>query len=201
MNPFLIKLANLSYRQTFIISLLVGGFYYLMFFDNGEKLDTQIKQIQTKVTEQEVIAVESDKAQQDLEKIKSSLANLETQFKSAAQQLPTEISMAEILKSIDTLARSSNVSIKEKEPKTSLHQDFLEISPLRVKAEGNFSEIVMFIYYISSMQRISRLKSFSISMVAMNDRNMDRKGKLILDGEVESYRFLSEAEREKVKKK
>ena len=97
--------------------------------------------------------------------------------------------MPELIRSVDAIARATGVSVKSKEPRSPRieKEGVLEAVPVKVVLEGNFSEIAMFIYYISSLERTTRVKNFDMSVPVGADV---RKPRLVVDADILSYRFL-----------
>lgn len=193
-NTLLIRLAALSLRNALIGAILVGFlFYNSPYFDDGSRLDLQIQDIQKRLLEQSTLAVESEKALLEVERVRKAVSELEMQFGKIAKQLPNEIVISDVIRSVDMLARSSGVSVKDKEPRGSVRQDFLEVFSLRIRAEGSYSELTSFMYFLGSTERITRVRNFILS--APNERAMG--GKLSFEGEVQSYRFIQDSGVEK----
>lgn len=186
-NTILLKLAALSLRNALVFSVAAGVLFFNSgFYDDGTKWDRDLAALKTKIAEQESKAAESDAALKEVDRVRRSVGALEEQFKLVAQQLPTEINMPDVLRSVDMLARSASVSVKDKEPKPTSKQDFLEIYPMRIRAEGSYSELTMFIYYLASTQRITRVRNFTMNLMT----GPGKGNRLSFDGEVISYRFL-----------
>ncbi|MEI7973034.1 MAG: type 4a pilus biogenesis protein PilO [Bdellovibrio sp.] len=193
-NTLLIRLATLSFRNALVGSILVGFLFYRSpYFDDGSRLDLQIQDIQKRLVEQSSLAAESEKALLEVERVRKAVSELEVQFGKIAKQLPNEIVISDVIRSVDLLARSSGVSVKDKEPKGSVRQDFLEVFSLRIRAEGSYSELTSFMYFLGSTERITRVRNFVLS--SPNDRS--RGGKLLFEGEVQSYRFIEDSVLEK----
>lgn len=198
-NTILSRLAALTYQKALIVAIAVAALFYFTLYDDGSAVDKKIADLQNQVNAEQLKTKESDAALKEVDLIRSSIGALSEQFKIAAQQLPSEIQMADILKSIDTLAKSAGVNIRSKEPRSSKKEDILELIPLHVNLQGSFSEITMFLYYVSSMERISRVVNFNISVTGAEALKYKNNG-LVFDGEIVSYRYLGDAKRDEVKK-
>lgn len=188
MGNFLLRLALMGSKQILILCGIAGAAYYFMIFDDGTALRTQISGVQAEIKKEEVKAAEADKALKEVEAIRASLNTLGQQFQLATKQLPSQYSMPELIRAIDSIARASGVSIKSKEPMAPKPEKdgIVEYLPVKVVLEGQYSEIAMFIYYISSLERITRVKNFDMGVPTGADI---RKPRLQVDAEVMSYRF------------
>lgn len=185
MNPILARLAALKVEHTFVLALLVSGFYYLTFFDDGSTLDAQAQNLRQQISTERTKEKESDQALARIKQLRESYAALTDQFKFVSAQIPNDIQMSEIIRTVDTMAKTSGILIKTKEPRQPVREDIVETLPIRVEAEGTFSEIAMFIYNLSTIERVYRVRHFSIK-APTDDR---RTQKLTMDAEVASFRF------------
>jgi Tfp pilus assembly protein PilO len=193
-NSLLLRLAVVGYRNVLFGALIVGFLFYKSpYFDDGSSLNAQILDLQKRVDEQSALASESEKALREVDRIRLAVNDLEAQFSKVTQQLPTEIVISDVIRSVDTLARSSGVSVKDKEPRPSVRQDFLETFALRIRAEGSYSELTSFMYFLASTERITRVRNFVLN--SSSERSLG--GRLNFEGEVLSYRFVENAKMEK----
>src|SRR5580698_7972351 len=117
MNKIVLRLAQLTNQQALIVAVVLTALFYFFMYDNGEDIDRQITAVQVQLDEQNKKIKDSEAAIKKLENIRASVASLHEQFQVASHQLPSELKAAEILKTVDTLARSAGVSIKSTEPK------------------------------------------------------------------------------------
>ena len=193
MNSFLARLSAMTMQRALIVAALIGAFYFFTMFDDGSSFDQKIKNVDNEISNEDKKAKASDEAIKKLEQIRSSIATLQDQFKLMAQQLPTETNASEILKTVDTLAKSAGIGIKLKEPREAKKEDFVEALPLHLRLQGTYSEITMFLYYVSIMERITRLRGFSLEKVANSENEKLKSGTLVFDGEIMSYRYLAAA--------
>lgn len=186
MNPQLMKIATLKFNQAVIFGAIITAFFYYSMYDDGSSLDAQAANLRQQIEAERVKERESDTALERIKQLRDSYALLTDQFKIASSQIPVEIQMSDIIRTVDLMARTSNVVIKTKEPKTTLKEDIIEIFPIRVVAEGGYSDLTKFFYNLSTIERIFRIRSFSI--VAPTDTKKSQK--LSLEVELASYRFI-----------
>ncbi|GIL18049.1 MAG: hypothetical protein BroJett040_18000 [Oligoflexia bacterium] len=189
LNNLLTKLAAMSWKNVGIGALVVAGFYYFAFFNDGSAIDKRIEQLQTQLKQEEAKSKESDEALKEVDAARNSVGILNEQFKTAAQQLPSEIQPAEIIRSVNVVARSAGVVLKTTEPRQTKRDDIVESMPLKVVIQGSFSELMMFLYYVSSMERIMRVTTFTI---APPPNEKIPTGEVIFDGEILSYKYLGD---------
>jgi Tfp pilus assembly protein PilO len=186
MNPYLAKLAGLKLNQALLFGGILSGLFYMSMYDDGSQLDARIQSTQVTLDQEVVKGKESDRALARVTELKNNYSILSDQFKLASSQIPTEMQMSEIIRTVDVMSKASNVVVKAKEPRNTLKEDILEVYPLKVQAEGGYSDLTKFFYSISTIERIFRIKSFSIS--APTDEK--KKKTLTLDAEFNSYRYV-----------
>lgn len=191
-NNLLIRLAALTMQKALIFGVVAGALYYFMAYNDGSQIEGQLAQIQSQIAEQEKQSQETDAALKEVEQVRVAVAALSDQFKLVSSAIPSDVQMADIIRAVDSVARASGVSVKSKEPKEVSNKEFYEEIPLDITLEGNFSQITMFMYYMTSMQRIMKIKNFSISKDNGSDLRVSSSSsaKLSFQGQVVSYRFI-----------
>ncbi|MEZ0390829.1 MAG: type 4a pilus biogenesis protein PilO [Pseudobdellovibrionaceae bacterium] len=187
-GTILIRLASFSFKKAMIFSGFVGALYYFMFFDDGSKIQRDIETVKLQIAEQEVKAQQADAALKEVEQVRITVGTLSDQFRTVSQALPSEIQMSDIIRTVDTVARASGVSIKSKEPNAPVNKDYYEEIPLKVSMEGSYSELTLFLYYLASTERIMKVNNFAINLPRPDEKVP--AGRLIFEGNVMSYRFV-----------
>ena len=183
----LIRLASFSFQKCLVFSAILGGIYYMMAFDDGSAVQAKILDTEKKVAEQEAQAQRSEAALKEVEQVRATVGALSEQFKTVSQALPSEVQMADIIRTVDFVSRKSGVSIKTKEPKPVVNRDYYEEIPLKITLEGTYAEVTTFLFYLASTERIMKVNNFTISMPQGRDKG---PGRLLFDGQVISYRFI-----------
>ena len=197
------KIANMTHQKIIIIGLVLGFLYYQTLFDDGTQLNTQIAAVKQQVAQEQAKKKESEEALKEVEQVRAQLVSLSDQYKLISAQLPTEIQMSEVLRTIDSMAATAGIAVKTKEPQKSETKDIIEEMPIRVTAEGKFSELTLFLYNMMNTERISRVASMSV-MRSPSDRGRKISKNLILEVRFANYRFVGKQntkESEKVEKK
>lgn len=185
MNNLLLRLAAISSQKAIIFGVVASAIWYFLIFDDGAEKQKKLTQVEKDLQAEMAKEKESDEALREIAAIRASVGALTDQFKLVSAQLPTDLQMAEIIRTVDKVSQATGLAVKGKEPKPPVRQGVVEILPLRVTAEGTFAEITMFFYYLSTIERIVRVKSFT--MTVPENR---RPGKLTLDTDIVSYKFL-----------
>lgn len=186
MNEYLLRLSGFSKTSVVFFSLILGGAYFSFMYDDGTGFKTQIEQARADLEKEKEKEKESDLALKEIDLVKASLESLTQQFNLVSARLPREIQMAEVFKIIDGIARKSELSIKKMEPQTSRKEQVIEIVPIQITAEGKYYELIKFLHYVTSIERIFRVQNLQVR--AQDEARMGAPVKITLD--LVSYRFL-----------
>lgn len=186
MNNFILKLAALTTKKALVFGAVATGVWYFMLYDNGAEIEGRIANTAAELVKERAKEVESDAALKEIAAVQASIGALSDQFKLVSAQLPSDIQMAEIIRTVDKTSQAAGLSVKAKEPRPSTKQEVLEVLPLKVGAEGSFNEITMFMYYLSTIERIVRVQSFVINAPA----DFRKSTRLTFDADIASFKFL-----------
>jgi type IV pilus assembly protein PilO len=166
-------------------------------YNDGSQIEASIQKVQADIQVEEGKAHEAEAALKEVERVRAAVGALGEQFRVVSQALPSEVQMADIIRTVDTVSKTAGVSIKSKEPQAVINHDYYEEIPLKISMQGTFSEITMFLYYISSLERVMRVKSFVISVPQAQGYShqanpLSPVGHLAFEGQIESFRFIPE---------
>lgn len=191
-NGVLLKLAVLAPKKLLILAGLAAVAYFFFMFDGGEQLKARLASVQKEIATEKRALPESQAAIKELEAIRQSLATMGEEFSKVAQKLPSNIDQAEMIRTVDEIARLTGVSIKTKEPKPNIRKEVIEEVPLKLTMEGSFTQLVLFMYQVARVERIMKVKDFSMGLGRdVRDTRAD-SSRLAFDGEVVSYKFVGE---------
>lgn len=190
-NNVILRLSLMHPRQALIFGVMATAFWYFFLFNDGSLIEANIQSTVQELESERLKEKESDAALKEIATVQAAIASLSEQFRIVSAQLPRDIQMAEIIRTVDKVSQATGLSVKVKEPKPTIRQDVIEVLPLQVTAEGSFSEVTMFFYYLSTIERIVRIKSF-----AMSTPSESKPGtKLDLRADVVSYKFVPAVEK------
>lgn len=189
LNELFIKLSSLSRSALVMISGAVTFIYYSAIYDDGSAVTAAIASTQAELVIQREKEKESDIAIREVDIVKSSLEALTQQFNIVSAQLPRELQMAEVIRMVDVIAKQSELTIRTKEPKPYSKDKGIEVLPIQITADGNFSQIVKFLHYLTAVERIFRVNSVVIRTEEENRTNVSL---IKLKMDVASYRFVPE---------
>src|SRR5690606_9948143 len=145
-----------------IIGLLLGVLYY---WSNSDTLDAQDSAIEAKKVEIETLDKAIGVAQKianDKTKIEEENQTVSDQLKAAIEFLPNKLNEQEVLIKISNEARSAGVNPTSIQPKKAQQKGFYEELQMDVELEGSYSQLVLFLSYISKIQRIVNIKGLDL---------------------------------------
>jgi type IV pilus assembly protein PilO len=193
MNQIFGKLAGLTNGRALFIGLILGGIYYFMLYDDGSALHAQIGTLNTQLTAAEVKKKDTEATLQEEARMKETVGKLSEQYAFISKKLPYELKSAEMVRAIDTVAKTSGVSVKLKKPGVIAKKEVVDELPVDVSLEGNYAQIAQFIYHTSNLERLTRILNFSITAQAPDSAGNARG--LKFDGQVVSYKLAPESEK------
>ena len=169
-----------------IIGLLLGVLYY---WSNSDTLDAQDSAIEAKKVEIETLDKAIGVAQKianDKTKFEEENQKVSDQLKAAIEFLPNKLNEQEVLIKISNEARSAGVNPTSIQPKKAQQKGFYEELQMDVELEGSYSQLVLFLSYISKIQRIVNIKGLDLKFKNF----VDDVPMLKLKGTLVAYRYI-----------
>jgi type IV pilus assembly protein PilO len=140
----------------------------------------------------------------DLQKYNEQVAKLNEELKNALTQLPNEQEIPEILKTISSLGKESNLEFTLIKPKPEQPQQFFANVPIDLVALGSYHNLGIFFDRVSKLPRIINVVDFNLQK---EKDTKDAKGKgekeslLKISCVISTYRFLEKKSEEKKSEK
>ena len=180
------------------ILCVIAGLYLYVFFmpwqDSMNVAKGELSKLSKELNESRAIT-------RDLQKFKEQVERLNAELKAALTQLPNEKEIPEILKSISSLGKESNLEFTLFRPKPEVPQQFYAEVPIELTVLGSYHNIGIFFDRVSKLPRIINVVDFNMT------RAKDVKGR----GEAEiivrtscminTYRFIEQKREEKKSEK
>lgn len=170
-----------------LVALLVAG-YYLMIKDKYEQLERSEKEelaLRVDFEEKQRKAANLGAYEQQLEDMQELL---ETMFR----QLPSKTEMDKLLVDISQSALASGIDVQLFEPQVEAQQDFYAERPISIRMMGNYHEFGEFVDAVAALPRVVILTMHNVSLRRAD--NEVGQGRLILEGQVKTYRYLDGSE-------
>jgi type IV pilus assembly protein PilO len=117
---------------------------------------------------------------------------LETMFR----QLPSKTEMDKLLVDISQSALAAGIDVQLFEPLQEAQQDFYAERPIAIRMLGNYHEFGSFVDAVAALPRVVILTMHNVSLRRADTQDAD--GRLILEGQVKTYRYLDGSEVETV---
>ncbi len=176
------------------ILCVIAGLYVYAFFLPWQDSMNVAKGELSKLTKE---LNESRAITRDLEKFKEQVDRLNEELKSALTQLPNEKEIPEILKSISSLGKGSNLEFTLFRPKPEVPQQFYAQVPIELTVLGNYHNIGMFFDKVSKLPRIINVVDFN--MTRARDVKGRSEGDVLVKTScmINTYRFLETKREEK----
>lgn len=202
MNPFLARIASLSTGKAIVIGLVLTLIYYGTSYDDGASIRKRIADTRKELEVERTKEKETDRALARRSQLEASYKALSEQFQIVSSQIPADLDSAEVIRTVDTMAKTSGITIKTKEPKSAQREDILESYPIRVTAEGSYSEMTMFFFNLSTIERVYRVRAFTFEGPSEKRRGGASGGanRMTMDAEITSFKFVGPEEKKDTKK-
>jgi len=198
MNELLERLFELPLRQR--VMLLVGSVALVFFLYAYFLYWPRSTEIAEKEQQREELKKDRDRKAQliaNLDKTRKEVAQLEGDLKTAAAQLPTTKEIPDLLSNISSLGRESGLEVLQFKQRPEQFEDFYAEVPVDILVRGTYHQVAAFFDKVGHMARI------------VNVSNVGIKSPPKIEGEsvtvdtscaAVTFRFLDEAERERIAK-
>lgn len=195
MNDFLESLENLEPSRKLAIAigvpLLVLFAYYLLIVSprttRTAELSTHIEEMEQERDKKKFEAEQMPERQKEVDA-------LDKQLKLALTRLPDEKEIPELLSSISNLGRDSGLEILVFRQLPEGYQEFYAEVPVEMQVRGNYHQVAQFLDRVGKLDRIVNVSSIGLKA----PKNVDESVQLDVTSRVTTFRFLSEAERQRL---
>lgn len=169
-----------------LIGIVLGGLYYYSSMQNLESKDLIIENKKNELQGVEDSIAEAKKIAGDKVKFEEENAKISDQLKAALEFLPTQLNEQEILQKVSAEARSAGVNPTSIQPKKSQQKGFYEELQMEIEMEGSYTQLVLFLSFISKLQRIVNLRGLEMKVKEFAEDVPILKMK----GTIVAYRYL-----------
>ncbi len=195
MNDFLENLENLEPSRKIAIAvgvplLVLLGYYFLIVSPRTTRtaqLATHIEEMEQERDQKKFEAERMPERQKEVEA-------LDKQLKFALTRLPDEKEIPELLSSISNLGRDSGLEILVFRQLPEGYQEFYAEVPVEMSVRGNYHQVAQFLDRVGKLDRIVNVSN----IVLKAPKNVDETVQLDVNSRITTFRFLSEAERQRL---
>lgn len=198
MNNLLERILELPPRQR--VLLLVGGVALLFFVYAYFLYWPRSAEIDDKEQHKTELALDRDRKKAmvaNLERTRKEVAQLDGDLRKAVAQLPDTKEIPDLLSSVSSLGRESGLEILQFRQRPEKFEEFYAEVPVDILVRGNYHQVAAFFDKVGHMARI------------VNVTNVNTKSPAKVEGDAidldtscvaVTFRFLDEAERERIAK-
>ena len=176
------------------IVCVIAGLYLYVFFLPWQDSMTVAKGELSKLTKE---LNESRAITRDLQKFKEQVDRLNGELKNALTQLPNEKEIPEILKSISSLGKESNLEFTLFRPKPEVPQQFYAQVPIELTVLGSYHNIGIFFDKVSKLPRIINVVDFNMTRVKDIKGRSESEVLVKTSCMINTYRFIEQKREEK----
>jgi Tfp pilus assembly protein PilO len=180
------KVQSTSLSLFILIGLGLGAGYYYSNQGTIEEVERQINEQKAEVTKRDNEVKEAQKVAADKKKFEEDVNRVSDQLRAALEFLPNSLKEQEVLTRISNEARSAGVNPTAIVPKKPTAKAFYEELLMDVEMEGTYPQLVMFLAYISKIQRIVNIRGLELKVKEANDDAPILK----LKGTLVAFRYL-----------
>jgi type IV pilus assembly protein PilO len=183
-----------------ILCAIAGLYLYFFFMPGRDELNVaqrELSKLESELSNSKAIA-------RDLQKFKEQVEKLNEELKNALTQLPNEKEIPEILKTISSLGKESNLEFTLFRPKPEQAQQFYAKVPIELVALGNYHNIGIFFDRVSKLPRIINVVDFNMAKVKdLKDMKGKNEPEIMLKTScmINTYRFIEKKSEEKKSEK
>ena len=182
-----------------IVILFIGWYTYI----SGQQ-DTLASGQQKEVTLKQEF--ENKQAQVvNLDALKAQLAQMNEMLSQMLRELPSKTEMPALLVNISQTAQAAGIETDLFQPKPEIPEEFYAIQPIALKMQGTYHQFGTFISGVASLPRVVILTMHDVSLTAAKSGGGKDAppvgGELMLEGTVQTYRYLGDEEPKQPAKK
>ncbi len=197
MNNYIERFFELEARQRLLVCALAvlmvcAGYWYFVYSGRSAEMAQTMDRIQNlreqRSAKQKLVA--------NLDDARAAVRDLQAAVRHAEVQLPDKKEIPDLLSAISSAGRESGLEIMLFRQKPERFQDFYAEVPVDVLVRGNYHQVATFFDRVGALDRI-----VNVSDISMKEPK-DESGTMIVNTSCSAvtFRFLDEAEREKVAK-
>jgi type IV pilus assembly protein PilO len=173
-----------------LIILISAAFYSFLYSLQADEIAKLNENIEAAQNEKSI----KQKRAANLPKLQKELGDLDVRLKEAIAQLPSKKEIADLLSSIATKAQESGLDIDLFRPRPENYKDFYAEIPVEMNIKGTFHNVIMFFDAIGRLTRLVNIDNVGFKNPKVSGDQMV----LEFTTTAITYRFLEEAERNKI---
>ena len=198
MNDIFDRIMEMPPRQR--VLMLVGGvgliffvYAYFLYWPRGAAISAKETQVEAKRVERDRKAA----MVANLDQAKKEVTDLKAALKEAVAQLPDTKEIPDLLSNISAVGRDAGLEIAQFRQREEVLRDFYAEVPVEVRVRGSYFQVEGFFNEVSKLTRIVNVSDVGMKSPATASEDPVR---LETSLSATTFRFLDEAERERIRK-
>ena len=173
-----------------VVAIVFLGWY---FYVSGEQ-DTLASAQQQEVKLKQEFEQKQAKVV-NLDALKAQLAQMNEMLSQMLRELPSKTEMPGLLVTISQTAQAAGIETDVFKPQPEIPKEFYAIKPISLKMQGTYHQFGTFISSVASLPRVVILTMHNVSLKPIGgSKNAPPGGQLMLEGTVQTYRYLGDEE-------
>ncbi len=168
-----------------LIITMVIGFYFLHYQpyqENLVRLNNDLKDIQQKREEFEVLKNQRAEVLSRLEKLKRDLLV-------AREQLPASAEVPSLLQRIHNQAKTAGLEITKFKRIPDESKNYYTEIPVEMELEGSFDELANFFFYLGRMTRIVNVRDITMKELGKSSQSTETAGELKVTAKATTFMY------------
>ena len=175
----------------FLLVIILAIGYFLLIKAKTEQLES----VQKRETALRVEFENKQEKAANLEAYQAQLAEMQELLETMFRQLPSKTEMDKLLVDVSQTALGAGIDVQLFQPNAETHHDFYAERPISIRMLGDYHQFGEFVSGVASLPRVVILTMHDISLRRANNRDIGGgDGRLILEGNVKTYRYIDEEE-------
>lgn len=190
MNKYLTQIADVSWVNVIVLSVLLGALYYFTSGDEStalmEKKDALVQQLSTSQTTLD----ETKKAVANADRFEMDVKSLARKFENIVNYMPETMSSSEMTSIINSQAQIAGAIVKKIDPKSGEDKvDFFAVTKVNLTLEGTYAQIATF---LSLLSKVPKLLIFEKSELVVLNGGDPESPRLTFVGTLQGYRYVGD---------
>ena len=186
--------ADLSFMLLIVLSACLAGVYWLVWYDKGTSLQSQISSINSrKATLTAEVKDLKDKLK-NLKEIDVTVNEMGSEFEKFLQFIPNQLTSLKIMNHLNMSARDSGVDLQgiSSHKASRLKKDeFYEKVKINVVVKGFFSQILSFLSKLTGLPEIITVENFVITQLRSSSRRkLGTLDEVKINMDIFGYRYI-----------
>ena len=198
MNDYIERLLDLPPRQRLllligVLAALIGAYTFFLYWPRSERiaeLERRREQVQQDRDRKAALLANLDQTRKEV-------ANLDSELRQAVQQLPDTKEIPDLLSTISSLGREAGLEITQFKQRPEQYEEFYAVVPVDIVVRGTFHQVGAFLDSVGRMARIVNITDVHVKAppkIESNSIDLETTAVAV------TFRFLDEAERERIAK-